>query len=111
MEEGIWSELLPNAYCRHVDVSSQRGNEAEIGAALSEVFSDWLVNRPDVWITGKVGRLQQFALVPVLPYRPALSLPDPQLTISFLPCRCGRRATHAPRQRTSGSRCWGRCVR
>jgi diketogulonate reductase-like aldo/keto reductase len=35
-------------------VSSQSGNEAEIGAALLEVFSDWLVNRPDVWITGKV---------------------------------------------------------
>ena len=39
--------------CRHVDVSSQRGNEEEIGEALSEVFSDWLVNRPDVWVTGK----------------------------------------------------------
>lgn len=36
-----------------MDVSSQRGNEEEIGTALSEVFSDWLVNRPDVWVTGK----------------------------------------------------------
>lgn len=35
-------------------MSSQRGNEAVIGAALSEIFSDWLVNRPDAWITGKV---------------------------------------------------------
>lgn len=34
-------------------MSSQRGNEEEIGTALSEVFSDWLVNRPDVWVTGK----------------------------------------------------------
>ena len=34
-------------------MSSQRGNEEEIGEALSEVFSDWLVNRPDVWVTGK----------------------------------------------------------
>ena len=40
--------------CRHVDVSSQRGNEAEIGAALLEVFSDWIVGRSDVWLTGKV---------------------------------------------------------
>ena len=40
--------------CRHIDVSSQRGNEAEIGHALSEIYSDWLVNRPDTWITGKV---------------------------------------------------------
>ena len=39
--------------CRHVDVSSQRGNEEDIGTAMSEVFSDWLVNRPDVWVTGK----------------------------------------------------------
>ena len=36
-----------------MDVSSQRGNEEDIGTALSEVFSDWLVNRPDVWVTGK----------------------------------------------------------
>lgn len=40
--------------CRHIDVSSQRGNEAQIGAALLEVFSDWIVHRPDVWVTGKV---------------------------------------------------------
>ncbi|CAK0782431.1 hypothetical protein CVIRNUC_005684 [Coccomyxa viridis] len=38
---------------RHVDVSSQRGNEEDIGTAITEVFSDWLVNRPDVWVTGK----------------------------------------------------------
>lgn len=43
-----------NPVCRHIDVSSQRGNEAEIGHALSEIYSDWLVNRPDTWITGKV---------------------------------------------------------
>ena len=42
-----------SAVCRHVDVSSQQGNEEEIGTAMSEVFSDWLVNRPDVWVTGK----------------------------------------------------------
>ena len=35
-------------------MSSQRGNEAEIGKALSEIYSDWLVNRPNTWITGKV---------------------------------------------------------
>ncbi len=34
-------------------MSSQRGNEEDIGTAMSEVFSDWLVNRPDVWVTGK----------------------------------------------------------
>lgn len=39
---------------RHIDVSSQRGNEAEIGKVMSEIFSDWLVNRPNTWITGKV---------------------------------------------------------
>ncbi len=35
-------------------MSSQHGNEAQIGAALSEVFADWIVKRPDVWVTGKV---------------------------------------------------------
>lgn len=60
MYHGLWHGLNPRVNAlllscsRHIDVSSQRGNEAEIGAALSEVFSDWLVNRPDVWITGKV---------------------------------------------------------
>ncbi|KAK9916090.1 hypothetical protein WJX75_008482 [Coccomyxa subellipsoidea] len=39
---------------RHIDVSSQRGNEAQIGAALLEVFADWIVQRRDVWVTGKV---------------------------------------------------------
>ena len=34
-------------------MSSQRGNEEDVGTAMSEVFSDWLVNRPDVWVTGK----------------------------------------------------------
>ena len=34
-------------------MSSQRGNEEDIGTAITEVFSDWLVNRPDVWVTGK----------------------------------------------------------
>ena len=32
-----------------------------MGAALSEVFSDWVVNRADVWLTGKVG-LQHLSL-------------------------------------------------
>ena len=44
---------LDDCPCRHVDVSSQRGNEEDIGTAITEVFSDWLVNRPDVWVTGK----------------------------------------------------------
>lgn len=41
-------------YRRHVDCSSQCGNEKEVGAALAEVFSDWLVDRPDVFVTSKV---------------------------------------------------------
>lgn len=51
--------------CRHVDVSSQRGNEAEIGAALSEVFSDWVVSRSDIWLTGKVWPLPLLPLQPI----------------------------------------------
>ena len=40
-----------------IDVTSQQGNEKAIGAALAEVFSDWLVNRPDVFITSRSGTL------------------------------------------------------
>ncbi|KAK9915503.1 hypothetical protein WJX75_000016 [Coccomyxa subellipsoidea] len=47
-------ELALRSGFRHIDVSSQRGNEAQIGAALLKVFSDWIVQRPDVWVTGKV---------------------------------------------------------
>ena len=32
---------------------SQQANDKAIGAALTEVFSDWLVNRPDVFVTSR----------------------------------------------------------
>ena len=37
-----------------MDCSSQSDNEAEIGQALEEIFSDWIVNRPDVFVTAKL---------------------------------------------------------
>ena len=40
--------------CRHIDCSSQQGNETEFGAALREVFSDWLVKRSDVWVSARL---------------------------------------------------------
>ena len=46
-------ELWPA--CRLVDGMSQQGNDKAIGAALTEVFSDWLVNRPDVFVTSRCG--------------------------------------------------------
>lgn len=40
--------------CRHIDCSSQPDNEEEIGKAMEEIFSDWIVNRPDVFLTAKL---------------------------------------------------------
>ncbi|KAK9802610.1 hypothetical protein WJX73_002049 [Symbiochloris irregularis] len=39
---------------RHIDCSSQYGSEKIIGAAMEEVFSDWLVDRPEVFLTSRV---------------------------------------------------------
>ncbi|MFT5731568.1 MAG: alcohol dehydrogenase (NADP+) [Planctomycetota bacterium] len=39
---------------RHIDCASVYGNEAEIGQALSEVFSEGHVTRDDLWITSKL---------------------------------------------------------
>jgi diketogulonate reductase-like aldo/keto reductase len=39
---------------RHVDCSSQPDNEEELGNALEETFGDWIVNRPDVFVTARL---------------------------------------------------------
>ncbi len=39
---------------RHIDCASIYGNEAEIGAALSELFADGVVTREEMWITSKL---------------------------------------------------------
>ena len=43
---------------RHIDCSSQPDNEEEIGEAMEEIFSDWIVNRPDVFVTAKLTETQ-----------------------------------------------------
>ncbi len=40
--------------CRHIDCSSQPDNEEEIGKAMAEIFGDWIVNRPDVFVTARM---------------------------------------------------------
>lgn len=44
---------LENGY-RHIDCAATYGNEAEIGEALSEIFSKGKIKREDVWITSKL---------------------------------------------------------
>lgn len=44
---------LNNGY-RHIDCAAAYGNEAEIGRALSEVFSEGKVKREEVWVTSKL---------------------------------------------------------
>ncbi len=44
---------LKNGY-RHIDCASTYGNEAEIGEAFSEVFSEGKIKREDVWVTSKL---------------------------------------------------------
>lgn len=39
---------------RHIDCAPAYGNEAEIGKALSESFSDGIVSREELWITSKL---------------------------------------------------------
>ena len=39
---------------RHIDCAAIYGNESEIGQALSEVFSQGIVQREDLWITSKL---------------------------------------------------------
>ena len=46
----LWAPLW---HCRHIDCSSQYGSEKIIGDALEEIFSDWLVDRPDVFLTSR----------------------------------------------------------
>ena len=44
---------LNNGY-RHIDCAATYGNEAEIGEALNEVFSEGNIKREEVWITSKL---------------------------------------------------------
>ncbi|MHA6280905.1 aldo/keto reductase [Salinimicrobium sp. CAU 1759] len=44
---------LKNGY-RHIDCASTYGNEAEIGEAFSEIFSEGKIKREDVWVTSKL---------------------------------------------------------
>lgn len=46
-------EALKQGY-RHIDCAPIYGNEAEIGKALSEAFTQGLVRREDLWITSKL---------------------------------------------------------
>lgn len=39
---------------RHIDCAATYGNEAEIGNAFSEVFSEGKIKREDVWVTSKL---------------------------------------------------------
>jgi len=39
---------------RHIDCAAVYGNEKEVGAALHESFSEYDINREDVWITSKL---------------------------------------------------------
>ncbi|QDV09076.1 putative oxidoreductase [Planctomycetes bacterium Poly30] len=39
---------------RHIDCASVYGNEAEIGAALADVFAEGNITRDDLWITSKL---------------------------------------------------------
>lgn len=39
---------------RHIDCAATYGNEAEIGASFSQVFSKGKIKREDVWITSKL---------------------------------------------------------
>lgn len=44
---------LKNGY-RHIDCAATYGNEAEIGTALNEIFSEGKIKREDVWVTSKL---------------------------------------------------------
>lgn len=47
-------KIALNAGYRHIDCAATYGNEAEIGEAFSEVFSEGKIKRKDVWITSKL---------------------------------------------------------
>ncbi len=47
-------EIALNEGYRHIDCAPIYGNEAEIGNALSRVFSEGKINREDVWVTSKL---------------------------------------------------------
>lgn len=44
---------LENGY-KHIDCAATYGNEAEVGAAFKEVFSNGEVKRDDIWVTSKL---------------------------------------------------------
>lgn len=44
---------LNNGY-RHIDCASTYGNEAEIGSAFKDIFSQGKIKREDVWVTSKL---------------------------------------------------------
>ncbi|WP_372920456.1 aldo/keto reductase [Salegentibacter sp.] len=44
---------LNNGY-RHIDCAATYGNEAEIGEAFSEIFSEGKIKREEVWVTSKL---------------------------------------------------------
>ena len=45
---------LDDLGCRHIDCSSQPDNEVEIGKAMAETCGDWIVNRPDIFVTARM---------------------------------------------------------
>ena len=52
VEEAV--KMALNAGYRHIDCAATYGNEAEIGNALSSVFSEGKIKRDEVWITSKL---------------------------------------------------------
>lgn len=52
VEEAV--KIALHAGYRHIDCAATYGNEAEIGNALSSVFSEGKIKREDVWITSKL---------------------------------------------------------
>lgn len=53
-EVGAAVKSALNVGYRHIDCAAIYGNEAEIGSALKESFSEYSIQRKDVWITSKL---------------------------------------------------------
>ena len=52
VEEAV--KIALNEGYRHIDCAATYGNEAEIGNAFSEVFSEGKIKREEVWVTSKL---------------------------------------------------------